>query len=123
MTDRPRHDVRPALLPPTPGNVSQVRRANSGRVIPFDYARFAESVVINIGFVPPDLMKDALGVALIALGAASLWLRRHHAENEIAEEIYQYYRRMTWIDVDLYFLVGGVIVILVGAGILFGLCG
>jgi hypothetical protein len=73
--------------------------------------------------VLPDLMITVLGVSFIAMGAGFLWLRRHHGENWIAEEIYQYYRRLTWVDVDLYFLAGGILLIIVGAGLLFGRCG
>jgi hypothetical protein len=70
----------------------------------------------------PDLMKDAMGIAFIVGGGAFLWLRRSHAQNWIAEEVYQWYRRRYSTDVDGYLLVAGVVFIAGGAGILFGFC-
>ena len=66
-------------------------------------------------------MQDVAGVTFILFGTAALWLRRYHAGNWIAEEIYQWYRRRNWMSVDLYLLIAGVAVI-VGARILFGFC-
>ena len=64
----------------------------------------------------------AMGIAFIVGGGAFLWLRRSHAQNWIAEEIYQWCRRRYSTDVDGYLLVVGVVFIAGGAGILFGFC-
>lgn len=63
-----------------------------------------------------------MGIAFIVGGGAFLWLRRSHAENWIAEEIYQWYQRRYSTSVDSYLLVAGVVFIVFGAGILFGFC-